>query len=223
MPNTLAEQGIHIGRDRLFAPAASTQPVGATSAASPSYDLGRPLAVGTTLLAAKVVTAPTRRGSVTLPTSSLMSASVTLCSSQTSFPRRIMGFDLSDSLTVDGLTRALLTWRLLKCPGAQTVSSFTVIMGTQYTCHAFRQQLAHHHIRSSMGEAGNAYDNALAERINGILKLEYGLDGCFLLISSAPVLSDKLFIPYNVERPHLALNYQKPEQLYHHYIRFSLN
>ncbi|MEZ4614208.1 MAG: hypothetical protein R2867_01655 [Caldilineaceae bacterium] len=31
-----------------------------------------------------------------------------------------------------------------------------------------------------MGEVGNAYDNALAERINGILKLEYGLDGCFL-------------------------------------------
>ncbi|MEZ4621702.1 MAG: integrase core domain-containing protein [Caldilineaceae bacterium] len=105
----------------------------------------------------------------------------------------------SDSLTVDGLTRRL-TWRLLKCPDGQTVSSFTVIMAPNTCRCAFRQQLAHHHIRSSMGEVGNAYDNALAERINGILKLEYGLDGCFLSHQQALRAIRQAVYLYNVER-----------------------
>ncbi|MEZ4679112.1 MAG: integrase core domain-containing protein [Caldilineaceae bacterium] len=95
--------------------------------------------------------------------------------------------------------------------------------GTQCTCHALSAAACSPSTsRSSMGEVGNAYDNALAERINGILKLEYGWMAAFFLISKRSALSDKLSI-YNVERPHLALNYQKPEQLYHHHIRFSLN
>ena len=74
-----------------------------------------------------------------------------------------------------------------------------------------------------MGEVGNCYDNAFAERLNGILKLEYRLDGCFPSFRQALRTVQQAVYLYNVERPHLALNYQKPEQVYLQHIRFSLN
>ena len=51
--------------------------------------------------------------------------------------------------------------------------------GVQFTDHRYRQVLADNNAISSMGAKGDCYDNALAERMKGIIKLEYGLDGCF--------------------------------------------
>ncbi|MEZ4617170.1 MAG: IS3 family transposase [Caldilineaceae bacterium] len=171
------------------------------------------------LLAAKVVTAPNQAwvSDITYILTDVGFRYLVLTTDV--FPAASWALTLSDSLTVDGLTRAP-DMALAQVPGRPNGLIFHSDHGTQYTCHAFRQQLAHHHIRSSMGEVGNAYDNALAERINGILKLEYGLDGCFLSHQQALRAIRQAVYLYNVERPHLALNYQKPEQLYHHYIRF---
>ncbi|MEZ4682425.1 MAG: IS3 family transposase [Caldilineaceae bacterium] len=222
LPNTLAEQGItSVGtgsfvllRQRNLLVPRVRRPHRTTWAGLWRCD---------NLLAAKVVTAPNQAwvSDITYILTDVGFRYLVLITDV--FSRRIMGFDLSDSLTVDGLTRAL-DMALAQVPGAANGLIFHSDHGTQCTCHAFRQQLAHHHIRSSMGEVGNAYDNALAERINGILKLEYGLDGCFLSHQQALrcFIKQAVYL-YNVERPHLALNYQKPEQLYHHYIRFSLN
>lgn len=138
------------------------------------------------------------------------------------FSRRIMGFDLSNSLAVEGLSRAL-DMALAQVPALPKGLVFHSDHGIQYSCRAFRQQLAQHQICSSMGEVGNCYDNALAERINGILKLEYGLDGCFPSFQQALRTVQQAVYLYNVERPHLALNYLKPDYVYHQHIRFSLN
>ncbi|MCB0098868.1 MAG: IS3 family transposase [Caldilineaceae bacterium] len=221
LPNTLAEQGIHIGRDRLFALLRQRNLL-VPRVRRPHRTTWAGLWRCDNLLAAKVVTAPNQAwvSDITYILTDVGFRYLVLITDV--FSRRIMGFDLSDSLTVDGLTRAL-DMALAQVPGRPNGLIFHSDHGTQYTCHAFRQQLAHHHIRSSMGEVGNAYDNALAERINGILKLEYGLDGCFLSHQQALRAIRQAVYLYNVERPHLALNYQKPEQLYHHYIRFSLN
>lgn len=78
----------------------------------------------------------------------------------------------------------------------------------------YRALLARHHIRSSMGEVGNCYDNAVAERVNGILKLEYGLDDTFVDLAQDQQAVEQAVWLYNHERPHLALNYQKPYQVY---------
>ena len=46
----------------------------------------------------------------------------------------------------------------------------------QYIAHDYLDLLDQFQARPSMGQVGNCYENALAERLNGILKLEYNLD-----------------------------------------------
>lgn len=129
------------------------------------------------------------------------------------FSRRIMGFDLSDSLSVEG------TMRALRQAARQAKGQVKGVVhhsdhGIQYTCHAFRKQLEKYGMKSSMGEVGNCYDNALAERVNGILKLEYGLNGLFVSAKQAKRATREAIWLYNYDRPHLALNYQHPHDVY---------
>jgi transposase InsO family protein len=125
------------------------------------------------------------------------------------YSRYIVGFDVSTSLAVEGALRA--------CNRAinQATTPLSGLIhhsdhGIQYTCHLYRQRLAELDILSSLGEVGNCYENALAERVNGILKLEYGLSECLLDFQQAQHLTQQAVWLYNHERPHLALDYQKP-------------
>jgi putative transposase len=65
-----------------------------------------------------------------------------------------------------------------------------------------------------MGEVGNCYENALAERMNGILKCEYGLDDLFVDGRHALKAVRQAIWLYNYERPHLALHYRKPADVH---------
>ncbi len=69
-------------------------------------------------------------------------------------------------------------------------------------------------IRSSMGAVGNAYDNALAERVNGILKIEYLLDSLFPSKAQAMKAVAQAVHLYNFERPHLSLGYATPAHIF---------
>lgn len=132
------------------------------------------------------------------------------------YSRRIMGYDLSLSLSLEGAARAVqmaITQAGHPLDGLIHHSDH----GVQYTSGPYRELLGHHHIRSSMGEVGNCYDNAVAERVNGILKLEYGLDETFVDLAQAQRAVEQAVWLYNHERPHLALNYQKPYQVYVNY------
>lgn len=137
------------------------------------------------------------------------------------FSRRIMGFNLSTSLAVDGLQAALDM--ALKTVG-KSVNGLILHSdhGIQYTCPTFRNILKPCGIRSSMGEVGNCYDNALAERMNGILKIEYGLGELFVSQQHALRAVQQAVFLYNFERPHLALDYQKPDHVYQQHF-FSSN
>jgi transposase InsO family protein len=129
------------------------------------------------------------------------------------FARRIMGFDLATSLTVEGALRAL-KMACHRGRGSRVGLIHHSDHGVQYTCHAYRQALANQGMRSSMGAVGNCYDNAVAERINGILKLEYGLGNRYVSLRQARRAVREAIWLYNHERPHLSLNYQKPHQVY---------
>jgi len=92
------------------------------------------------------------------------------------FSRFIVGFDLSSSLAVEGCDRALKQ-AIAQTDGADLRGLIHHSdHGVQYTAWLYRERLQKMEIRSSMGEVGNCYENALAERVNGILKCEYGLD-----------------------------------------------
>lgn len=66
----------------------------------------------------------------------------------------------------------------------------------------------------SMGQAGNCYDNAIAERVNGILKDEYLLDNEFLNKEQTVKAVEQAIYLYNNKRPHWSLGLQKPSDVY---------
>jgi len=129
------------------------------------------------------------------------------------FSRFIAGFDVATSLAVEGALRALkmgIAQATLPLDGLVHHSDH----GVQYTCHAYRDELAKYKILSSMGEVGNCYDNAVAERVNGILKIEYGLQNRFVDLAQATAAVEQAVWLYNFERPHLSLNYLKPAEVH---------
>jgi transposase InsO family protein len=61
----------------------------------------------------------------------------------------------------------------------------------------------------------HCYGNAHSERLNGILKQEYGLVCAFRSKKQALAAVDEAVFLYNTKRPHLALNYETPEKMHH--------
>lgn len=130
------------------------------------------------------------------------------------FSRFIVGYDLSSSLAAEGCLRAL------NCAIDQTTNHDLDGLihhsdhGVQYTAWPYHDRLQSVNIRPSMGEVGNCYENALAERVNGILKCEYGLDDLFVNLEHAQQAVREAIWLYNYERPHLSLDYCKPAEIY---------
>jgi putative transposase len=65
-----------------------------------------------------------------------------------------------------------------------------------------------------MTEENHAYENATAERINGILKGEFSLDSVFTSRRDATMAVDNAIHIYNNLRPHMSLNYKTPSEIY---------
>ncbi len=131
------------------------------------------------------------------------------------FSRFIGGCDLSSSLAVEGCARAL-EQAVAQANGANLSGLIHHSdHGVQYTAWPYRERLREMEMLSSMGEVGNCYENALAERVNGILKCEYGLDDLFIDKEHAQKAVQEAVWLYNYERPHLALNYGKPAEIYY--------
>ena len=82
--------------------------------------------------------------------------------------------------------------------------------GSQYCCDEYVTLLSKWQIKISMTETGDPLDNAIAERVNGILKDEY-LDHIQIKdYNHAKKLVDKSVQAYNELRPHMSLNMATP-------------
>lgn len=128
------------------------------------------------------------------------------------YSRKIVGYDLSASLSIEGSLRAL------KMALASVADARGLIhhsdRGVQYCSRAYVAELADHGARVSMAQVGNPYENALAERVNGILKGEFFLDGLFATEAQARAALGQAVWLYNERRPHLSLNYRTPSQVH---------
>ena len=87
--------------------------------------------------------------------------------------------------------------------------------GSQYACDAYVDILIEHHIRISMTEDYKPTDNAVAERMNGILKTEwiYGRS-LFENETEARAQIAEMIEFYNYERPHMSIGMKKPMNVY---------
>jgi transposase InsO family protein len=82
--------------------------------------------------------------------------------------------------------------------------------GLQYCCAEYITLLRKHFIAVSMTQNGDPYENAIAERVNGILKIEFGLHVTFRSIATAAQAVDTAVNSYNNIRPHLSLHLKTP-------------
>jgi transposase InsO family protein len=84
--------------------------------------------------------------------------------------------------------------------------------GSQYCCANYVDLLMKSGIEISMAEKGNPYENAIAERVNGILKNEFELNRNFDDTQQALEVVRNTIRIYNELRPHMSCNYLTPEK-----------
>lgn len=126
--------------------------------------------------------------------------------------RAIVGYDCSDSLEAEGALRAL-TMGLNSLPGGCGTIHHSD-RGCQYCCSAYVEALTGVGLRISMTEENHCYENSQAERLNGILKQEYGLGDEFATKQGVvPAVREAVWL-YNYRRPHQSLRYQCPMEVH---------
>ena len=128
------------------------------------------------------------------------------------FSRKIVGYNCSDRLESEGAIRAL-SMALDQLPvGADMIHHSD--QGCQYCSDRYIERLLSRNITVSMTEENHCYENSQAERLNGILKHEYGLGGVFLRKSDAVTAVRQAVELYNNRRPHVALDYRLPGEVH---------
>ncbi len=136
------------------------------------------------------------------------------------YSRRIMGYDLSPDLRFshvgDALERAVIK--------ANTNLNGLIHhsdRGFQYTYKAYIEALNQHGIIPSMTQSGDPLENAIAERVNGILKKEWLDKYKFLSIEDVVPVLEKAMWYYNNRRPHLSLEMNTPDFVYNNPHRYK--
>jgi putative transposase len=127
------------------------------------------------------------------------------------YSRRIMGHHLHPSLHTDGVLRALqmaLRQRQTDRPLIHHSDR-----GIQYCARPYQQVHQRHGVACSMTDGYDCYQNAQAERVNGILKTEL-LTAKPLDLSQAATMIDQAVDIYNYQRPHQALKYKTPDAVH---------
>jgi transposase InsO family protein len=128
------------------------------------------------------------------------------------YSRKIVGYDISDSLELLGALRAL-KMALRNADNLKRLIHHSD-RGVQYCSHQYTGVLLKKDIQISMTEENHCYENATAERINGILKDEFFLDQTFFSKKHAQTATKSAIKIYNNERLHLSLGYKTPNSVY---------
>jgi putative transposase len=124
------------------------------------------------------------------------------------YSRKIVGYHLSDDLNAESVVKALN----MAVKGRRDKATPLIHhsdRGLQYCSSVYQNVLAKYNITPSMTDGYDCYQNALAERINGILKQEFLFDKCNNYQDLNLLIKQSIFI-YNNKRPHLALKMKTP-------------
>lgn len=128
------------------------------------------------------------------------------------YSKKIMGYHLAENLGASGCQKALEM--ALKSRRYDHGLIHHSDRGLQYCSEDYQQMLSKAGIRPSMTEKYDPYQNAVAERINGILKDEFDLERGFAAhLQAVEVIKESIAI-YNKERPHLSCKMLTPEAMH---------
>jgi transposase InsO family protein len=123
--------------------------------------------------------------------------------------KKIMGYALREDLSPKGCLQALemaLDNRTTEAPLIHHSDH-----GYQYCSKDSVEVLRNHDVSISMTENGDPYENAIAERVNGILKEEFYLSETFATHNEAAKAIEQSIQIYNTQRPHLTCQMMTPE------------
>ena len=129
------------------------------------------------------------------------------------YSRKIVGWALGETLETNWSLQALRM--AIKGAGAPLAGMIHHSdRGVQYCSADYVNGLKREGIEISMAEAGNPYENAIAERVNGILKDEFLLDRTMEDAETARRAVRQAVGAYNTLRPHRSIGLMKPEERY---------
>jgi transposase InsO family protein len=126
--------------------------------------------------------------------------------------RKIVGYHLGETLETKQVLKALVM-ALKGLKGSERPIHHSD-RGCQYASHAYVRAVQQAGLTMSMTEKNHSAENALAERVNGILKQEYWLDAHFENGRHARQATAHGICLYNTRRPHTALKLATPEQVH---------
>ena len=132
------------------------------------------------------------------------------------YSRKIVGYHVAPNLeaveTIEALKRAISGFsNEPDCPFQLTHHSDR---GMQYCSDMYVRLLKNNNIKISMTESGDPLENAIAERINGIIKEEYLNDYTVDSIVEAKELLSAVVKLYNNERQHQSIGFLTPNQVH---------
>ena len=128
------------------------------------------------------------------------------------YSRKIVGHHLHESLHTDGVEKALL--KALKGRESKGRLIHHSDRGLQYCSEQYQKVHRKAGLTCSMTDGYDCYQNALAERVNGILKEEFLVAKPRDIHQARKIIEQSVWI-YNNRRPHLSLNYKTPHQVHH--------
>lgn len=128
------------------------------------------------------------------------------------YSRKIVGHYVSDDMKVSSAVVALK--KALAQKPEETIVIHHSDRGIQYCSNEYVQLLQQHHAMISMTQSGDPLENAVAERVNGILKTEL-ISSSYENIDRASISIARAIIIYNYKRRHSSLNYQIPNDVHH--------
>ena len=129
------------------------------------------------------------------------------------YSKQVMGYEVSRDLAATSSLKALqMALRLRQYPTLPLIHHSD--RGLQYSSNVYTTQLGRAAVQISMTQDGSPYDNAVAERVNGILKQEFGLDDLPEDWSDACRITAEAITIYNQLRPHLSCHFLTPQQMH---------
>lgn len=129
------------------------------------------------------------------------------------YSKKIMGHFVADNLNTQSSIIALKR-ALKKYKGMRESLIHHSDRGLQYCSNEYQRLLQKHQLKCSMTQNSDPYENAVAERINGILKHEFDIDKHDINNNLRKKIVNESIEIYNNLRPHFSNHYLTPNQMH---------
>ncbi|WP_104047915.1 IS3 family transposase [Vibrio jasicida] len=127
------------------------------------------------------------------------------------YSRKILGYELSNEMKASDVVKALDMTIMNRQTNAATIHHSD--RGLQYCSSEYQEKLNANGMVPSMTDGYDCYQNALAERVNGILKSEFLLYQCNTMKELTVLVKESISI-YNDLRPHMSLGMKTPSEVH---------